>query len=103
MNVAKTVTVHCSVGVRLAFGVMTQVRPPLVLPRVAALCWPELTHEMSNQSGSTETGSVKSTCMLGSFGAVVDSKVGSVDSTDGPISWIGVVILGLGVPVEKSE
>src|SRR4051794_33514307 len=57
---------------------------------------------MLNQPGSTSTNSVNVTIMLASRGAELALLAGSVLTTAGPNSWIGVVRLGFGVPVMKS-
>src|SRR6478672_7624887 len=93
---------HCSPGLKLTLGVINQTLPELELLSVTLSCWPD-GQAMSNHPASSVTGSVKSTSMLASFGALKPSVSGSVDRTDGPISWIGVVRLGDGAPVTKSD
>src|ERR1043165_3265417 len=51
----------------------------------------------------TSTGSVKVMVMLASRGAFEPLRRGSVPNTDGPISTIGAVRRGFGLPVEKSD
>src|SRR5262249_28658377 len=97
----KMVTVHCSPGTKFTFGVMTCTAPLLVVANVASLCWP-LAQVMSNQLPTTSTGSLKVMVMLESFGAIEAPAAGSTLTTNGPISWIGVVRRGFGVPVTKS-
>src|SRR4029077_3584282 len=95
------VTVHCSPGIKLTFGVITCVLPPLVLAKVALLCCP-LAQVMSNHGSTTLTGSVKVIVILASRGAFAPLLRGSVPNTEGPNSTMVAVRRGLGAPVIKS-
>src|SRR5687768_18577775 len=97
-----TVTVHCSPGRKLTFGMMIQAfAPPCAV--VALLCRPVVTQEMENQPSWTSTGSVKLTVMLASRGALLPLLRGSLLRTVGGSSTIGDVRRGVGVAVKKSE
>src|SRR5262245_15614033 len=101
MLAAKSVTVQTSPGLKLTFGVITQVAPPSVLATVASLCVP-LGQLMLNHCPATLTGSLKLMVMLASRGAVEALLAGSVVTTNGPISTIGAVRRGFCTPVTKS-
>src|SRR4051812_37487189 len=96
------VTVHCSPNWKVVFGVKAQVLKSLVWATVASLCRPVAVQVMLYHPPTASTGSLKSTVMLESYGAIVALVVGPVPPPDGPNSPPGVVLRGLGPPASNS-